>query len=62
MFFLYVVIRTIDWSDALTQFNNYRLYGAYSASKVFQILYTYKLKQDLFPSKLIPSFVFVFFY
>jgi hypothetical protein len=56
--FLYVAVRTIDWSDALTQFKNNRLWGAYSTSKVFQILSTYKLKQNLFSSKLIFSFSF----
>ncbi|CAF4192119.1 unnamed protein product [Adineta steineri] len=44
-------VRTIDWSDALTQFKNYYLWGAYPTSKVFQILSAYKLKQDLFASE-----------
>jgi hypothetical protein len=55
--FLSVAVRTIDWSDALTQFKNYRLWGAYSTSKVFQILSAYKLKHDLFPSQLTSSFI-----
>jgi len=49
--FLYLAVRTIDWSDALTQFNNDRLWGAYSTSKVFQILSAYKLKHDLLSSR-----------
>jgi NAD(P)-dependent dehydrogenase (short-subunit alcohol dehydrogenase family) len=49
--FLYLAVQTIDWSDALTQFNNNRIWGAYSTSKVFQILSAYKLKHDLFSSK-----------
>ncbi|UJR09338.1 hypothetical protein I4U23_013581 [Adineta vaga] len=40
-------IRSIDWSDAFTQFKSSRLWGAYPASKGFQILSTYKLKRDL---------------
>jgi hypothetical protein len=59
MYFLCVAIRTIDWSDALTQFKNYRLWSAYATSKVFQILSTYKLKHDLFPSRLIYSSFFL---
>lgn len=50
-----LVIRTIDWSDVFTQFNNYRFWGAYSTSKLFQILFAYKLKRDLFPCKSIFS-------
>ena len=50
---MYIVVQTIDWSDALTQFNNNRFWGAYSTAKVFQILSTYKLKRDLLSCKLI---------
>ena len=45
-----LVVRTIDWFDALTQFNSSRLWGGYSTSKLFQILSSLKLKEDL-PSK-----------
>jgi len=38
---------SIDWNDAFTQFKNTRLLGTYGPSKAFQILSTYKLKQDL---------------
>jgi hypothetical protein len=40
----------------LTQFKSHRLWGDYPTSKVFQILSAYKLKQDLFPSKLVDVF------
>ena len=46
-FFLLIAIQTIDWSDALTQFRNNRLWGDYPTSKLFQILSSYKLKQNL---------------
>ena len=39
--------RSIDWSDAFTQYKTSRLFGVYPASKALQILSTYKLKQDL---------------
>ena len=51
IFVSYLVVQTIDWSDALTQFNNIRLWGAYSMSKVFQILSAYKFKEDLSTSR-----------
>ncbi|CAF3074483.1 unnamed protein product, partial [Rotaria sp. Silwood2] len=41
------IIRSIDWSDVFIQFKNTRLFGAQFLSKAFQILSTYKLKQDL---------------
>ena len=50
MFSICIAIPRIDWSDALTQFKNYRLWGAYPISKIFQILSTYKLKHDLLKS------------
>jgi len=37
----------MDWDDAFTQFKKSRLLGAYPPSKAYQILSTYKLKQDL---------------
>ncbi len=50
MIFLNSDLRSIDWNDAFTQFKSSRLFGAYPPSKAFQILSTYKLKQDLFAS------------
>ncbi|CAF3550540.1 unnamed protein product [Rotaria sordida] len=41
-------VRSIDWSDAFTQFKNFRLWGAYPVSKAFILLFTYKLKHDLY--------------
>jgi hypothetical protein len=57
-FFLNSVVRSIDWSDAFTQFKSFRLGGAYPPSKAFQVLSTYKLKQDLLNS-LFECFVFI---
>ena len=44
-------LRSIDWSDAFTQFKRSRLLGAYPVSKAFQILSTQKLKRDLLASE-----------
>ncbi|CAF1000035.1 unnamed protein product [Rotaria sp. Silwood1] len=41
-------IESINWSDIFTQFRNPHWHGAYPSSKLFQILSTVKLKQDLF--------------
>ena len=42
-------VRTIDWSDALTQQKKTTgMLGVYAPSKLFQILSSYKLKKDLF--------------
>ncbi|CAF1370029.1 unnamed protein product [Adineta steineri] len=49
-------VKSIDWSDALTQFHKTSLFGAYAPSKLFQILSTYKLKQDLLDNEDINSF------
>ncbi|CAF1094379.1 unnamed protein product [Adineta ricciae] len=49
-------IRSIDWSDAFTQMKSFRLWGAYPASKAFQILLTHKLKQDLLEKEGINAF------
>ncbi|CAF1472515.1 unnamed protein product [Rotaria sordida] len=40
-------VQSIDWFDVFTQFKNFHLLGVYASSKAFQILSTYKLKQDL---------------
>ncbi|CAF4421733.1 unnamed protein product, partial [Rotaria sp. Silwood2] len=40
-------VQSIDWFDAFTQFKNCHLLGVYATSKAFQILSTYKLKQNL---------------
>ncbi|CAF1276910.1 unnamed protein product [Rotaria sp. Silwood1] len=40
-------VKSIDWFDVFTQFKNSRLLGVYASSKAFQILSSYKLKQDL---------------
>jgi hypothetical protein len=48
--YLNIAVRSIDWSDAFTQFKSSRLLGAYPPSKAFQILSTYKLKRDLLAS------------
>jgi NAD(P)-dependent dehydrogenase (short-subunit alcohol dehydrogenase family) len=45
---LHNIVKTIDWSDAFTQTKQKGLMGSYPYSKLFQILSTYKLKQDLF--------------
>lgn len=40
---------SIDWDDIFTLFKSSRLFGYYPASKAYQILSSYKLKQDLLP-------------
>ncbi|CAF1244268.1 unnamed protein product [Adineta ricciae] len=50
------IVQDINWFDALTQFKNNHLYGAYITSKVFQILSTYKLKRDLLASEGVNAF------
>ncbi|CAF1061104.1 unnamed protein product [Adineta steineri] len=40
-------VRSIDWSDAFTQFKSIRLWGIYPVSKAFTILFAHKLKHDL---------------
>lgn len=49
-------VRSIDWSDAFTQFKRSRLLGAYPFSKAFQILSTHKLKRDLLATHGVNSF------
>ncbi|CAF3333184.1 unnamed protein product [Rotaria socialis] len=44
---LHKAVKSIDWSDALTQIHTSRWMGAYPLSKLFQILSTLKLKGDL---------------
>ncbi|CAF3758225.1 unnamed protein product [Rotaria sp. Silwood1] len=43
----YLGVQSIDWFDVFTQFKNFHLLGVYASSKVYQILSTNKLKQDL---------------
>ncbi|CAF1004561.1 unnamed protein product [Adineta steineri] len=49
-------MRSIDWSDAFTQFKTFRFWGPYPASKAFQILSSYKLKHDLLATEGINTF------
>ncbi|CAF4516323.1 unnamed protein product [Rotaria sp. Silwood2] len=53
---LHKSVRSIDWSDAFTQFQSSRWLGAYPLSKLFQIMSTFKLKQDLWNTEGINAF------
>ncbi|CAF3929986.1 unnamed protein product [Rotaria sp. Silwood1] len=48
---LHKSVQSINWLDAFTQFHSSRWLGAYPLSKLFQILSTLKLKQDLWKSE-----------
>lgn len=57
---LHQSVQSIDWSDAFTQHKRSNFMGSYPASKLFQILSTYKLKQidpDINAFALTPGFV-----
>jgi NAD(P)-dependent dehydrogenase (short-subunit alcohol dehydrogenase family) len=60
---LHKSVKSIDWSDAFIQKNKSGLMGAYAPSKLFQILSTFKLKQDLFGRRIeIKYSFFLLFY
>ncbi|CAF1244450.1 unnamed protein product [Adineta ricciae] len=41
------MVRSIDWSDAFTQFKSFRIWGIYPMSKAFTLLFALKLKHTL---------------
>ncbi|CAF1323966.1 unnamed protein product, partial [Didymodactylos carnosus] len=44
---LHYSVKHIDWNDIFSQFKDRSLFGPYSSSKAFQIMFTKKLKDDL---------------